>query len=244
MGPLDIVIIVLALLAIVIGLWKGCAGLCFGFFGTIMCLVIAVIASFFLSPLVVFNGEGEVNSAFSAISQPISDTLTELDSDLMSLTIVDGATVSKDGVEMPLADAIANSEGMVGSALAMIGMTDLSFILTDGMVGLTIAQAISAFCTQLIVTLIFTVVLFIIFFIIKRLIRRKVFKWLDSNSTPSKVDRGIGVAVCLIGLLAIIWVVGFFGGGISETFEEMINQSPIAKALMIDGNLISLIIGK
>ena len=58
------------------------------------------------------------------------------------------------------------------------------------------------------------------------------------------IQEGIGVAVCLIGLLAIIWVVGFFGGGISETFEEMINQSPIAKTLMIDGNLISLIIGK
>ncbi len=246
-------LIVLALLLLLIGLRKGLAGVCFGFMGTLVCLAIAVAAGYFVSPYAVYSQDtGEMQSYLSFVSEPLDSTFNGMLGGAFDIEVIstDGGsvTVTYDGSSTDIETAVKAKAGE-GSILATVFPYVGSFLCTilasNARVGATLGTGLAGFVVRIIVTAVIALVLFIILFIIKRVIRRKLFTWLDSNSTPSKIDRLVGAALLLVVLLAAVWTAGYFMLGTGEstgTFASMVEDTVITKTIMTDANVITMIL--
>jgi len=254
MGILDIVIIVLAILSIIIGLYKGLAGAVFGFLGTLICLALGLVAGYFLSPFAVFNQDrtaiNSESSLVTAIYTPISDSVSGL-SPVFSAEIIsteNGVTISYEGNTMSLAEALESAGGdnaILSAVMKYTGSILPTIVASNAVLGMTVGQVMGIFVTRLAFTGIIGLSIFIVLFIVKRIIRRSLFKWLDAHSTPSKVDRALGAVFLVVLLLAIIWTAGYFmfgKGGEGNSITAYVESSPITYKLMTTANPILLII--
>lgn len=221
MGIVDIVLLVILLLAIIIGLKKGAAGIFFGFFGF---LIIGVILGFVVNltaPYIVFTDkEADIKSTIGeAIYEPVYNMFPSdgMAGDLFhSPIIIDGDTIrlettiviNEQNIENPsLEQILSSTESVIPEQAFSVVTGFLKLLVKDGQ---TLAQTLSNMLTIYAVGTVMWIVFAFILTIIKNLIRRKVYKWLDNHSSASKLDRAVGMAITTVIIICILWGAGLF----------------------------------
>ncbi len=252
MGIYDIVFIVIAVLALFIGIKKGIAGVLLGFLGS---LIIGVALGFgvnALMPSLIYdeNSESGYSSSFDSIYQKVNDGLSASGSDFLSCELVKGEDdslyvkgVFVEGGEEELKkfsevliSSFSSSDSESGesgeSSVSSIDAID-NMINTYGADGMTVANAVSAFMSQIILGAIIWLIAFIVLIIVKAIIRHCIYKFLDSHSAVSKIDRAIGAIISVVVIVMIAWVAVSLVGqnaeswGIGEMYNSVMEDNQV-----------------
>lgn len=249
MGIYDIVFIVIVVLALFIGIKKGIAGVLLGFLGS---LIIGVALGFgvnALMPSLIYddNSESGYSSSFDSIYQKVSDVVDSAGSDFLSCELVKGEDdslyvkgVFVEGGEEELkkfsevlVSSFSSSDSESGeSSVSSIDAID-NIIDTYGSDGMTVANAVSAFMSQIILGAIIWLIAFIVLIIVKAIIRHCIYKFLDSHSAVSKIDRAIGAIISVVVIVMIAWVAVSLVGqnaeswGISEIYNSTMEDNQV-----------------
>lgn len=226
MGIFDIILIVIALLALIIGLVKGGAGIFLGFIGTIVIAVIVAVGTMFIVPQLAYkdpdvgftaNAEDRngCSDLFYSLYEPISSSFVNQDNNLLNAqyTADEGVIYGpfgEDGnnVEISLQEALTTAIPIEGVEDALGGIFGViaGFISSGASEGVTVGQSIGNLITRFAFGAIIWVVLFLVVFIIKRIIRRALFNALDTHPVASKIDRAIGAVILVAVVVVIAWV--------------------------------------
>lgn len=265
-GFLDIILIVVTLIALVWGIYRGFAGVVLGFLGTLVILALSLVAG----PLIAINiaftdsndglsADAEVNYGYSAIYSPIfnpiNDALTNGNDELMDVVFVDNPEFDYLLVRGPFGE----NDEIIDVAPSTLIMSKLPFGSSEGgqveifdkivtkfaCPGMTFGNAIAGICTVAIFSCIFVVALFIVLFIVKIIIRRCVFKFIDKRSVLSKVDRAIGAVVMVCVIIVFAWAtISLVGAnaetlGLEDSFTDFMEKNPICN-FFNQNNLLAL----
>ncbi|GEM_PF-2446621 len=245
MAIMDFVIIGAAVLFALIGLIKGGAKLFFGFF---MLLVIMVGAAFISSALCPLFLESEKDGAVSytgaakVLMQPIGKALPSSGDfgTLLDTVVTKGEDSELYVGEITLKQAVTDHVPYVGSFIA-------SFADKAAAPGVSLRTSLSYTATKYVYETAVWIVLVIILAIIRNIIRKKIYRFLDKNSAPSKIDRLIGLVFNLAILLVILWGAGAIvarfddGANWAHAADEFMIKGAIAKPLMLNNPLLKLI---
>ncbi len=226
MGIFDIILIAIAVLALVVGLLKGGAGIFFGFIGTLIVAVVAAVGAVFIVPQVAytnadvgFTDVAEENygcsDLFYMLYEPISSSFVSSDDTLYNATFTanEGMVYGPFGeegeeVEITLEEVITLAIPIDGAEEALSGVCTFiaGFISSGANEGVTVGQAIANLITKLAFGGIIWFIVFLVLFIIKRILRRVLFKALDTHPVASKIDRAIGAILLVAVVIVIAWI--------------------------------------
>lgn len=226
MGIIDYVLIAILFIGIIIGLRKGIAGIFFGFFGFLIIGVALGIIVNLTAPYIVYTDKdtGALSSIGDSVYQPIfgmfpsdgaagdmlqSPIIVEEDGTLrLQLTInIDGAPVENPTLEQIIQNSVSFiPENVLTPSLPYVTAVIKPFVRN----GQTLAQALAERLTIYAIGTVMWFVGSIVLTIIKNIIRRRVYKWLDSHSTASKLDRVAGMAIVSLIIVCIVWSAGLF----------------------------------
>ncbi|NCA67254.1 MAG: hypothetical protein EOM87_04225 [Clostridia bacterium] len=260
MGVADIVLIVILLIAIIIGLKKGTAGIFFGFFGFIIIGVILGIVVNLAAPSIVFTDKSA--GIHSSIGEKIYDPIYSrfptdgAIGDLFHSNIIkDGDTLRLDTtlvvgentiVNPTLEEILSSSESFIPAQATSVAVTIISMFSKEGQ---TLAMTLSnAFTIYAVGTIMWIIAAFVLT-IIKNIIRRQVYKWLDSHSTASKIDRAVGMAIATIIIVCIVWGAGLFikiqadaGEDWAVSATDYVNDNTLVLEKLNQANLLIMIV--
>lgn len=251
MGIFDIVLIVIALLALIIGLVKGGAGIFLGFIGTLVIAVVVAVGTVFIvpqfaykNPDVGFTANAEdrngCSDLFYSLYEPISSSFVNQDNILLNAqyTSDEGVIYGPFGeegtnVEITLQEGLTTALPIEGVSEALGGVFGVvaGFISSGASEGVTVGQAISNLITRFAFGAIIWFVLFLVLFIIKRIIRRALFNALDTHPIASKIDRAIGAVILVAVVIVIAWVgVSYIDSnkesfGLTDNLESLYNEN-------------------
>ncbi len=221
MGIADIVLLVVILIAVIVGLKKGLAGIFFGFFGF---LIIGVALGFVVNltaPLLVFSDRA--NNVHSSIGEMVYEPVYGLFpsdgaiGDLFhSPIVIDGDTlrlettivIGESSIENPSLDEVLSSFASFIPAQVMGIVTGTIKLFARE--GQTLAMTLANMLTIYAVGTVMWIILAFVLTIIKRIIRHYVYKWLDNHRTASRIDRAVGAAITTIIIVCIVWGAGLF----------------------------------
>lgn len=204
MGIMDIIVIVFIALLGIIGLIKGGAKMFFGLFMLIVIAVGAAFAASAISPYILTKGKGvgrTYTSAATILMNPIGKALPS--GGKMGECFDQTMTVTENG-EVTLSGGSTLKEGMAGS-IPYAGDIAASFVQPNAFDGSTVRNCIAYTITRYVYEAVIWLVLFIILIIIRNLIRRKIYAWLDNNSTPSAIDHFLGLIATIAFALVLLW---------------------------------------
>ena len=232
METMDFVIIGMAVLLALIGLFRGGAKMFFGLFMLIIIMVGAAFISSAICPLFLKSeqDDGSVNytGAATVLMEPLGGVLPS-DGDF-------GALLDKEVTRGPdgelyiegenLADVISENVPYVGSGVA-------PFVVAASHAGETLRTSISYLLTQYIYETVLWVILVIILAIIRNILRKKLYVYLDAHPGPSKIDRVIGLVLNLAILLVLLWGVGV----LMAHFDDGANWANSANTFMTSGTI-------
>ncbi|MCR4726482.1 MAG: hypothetical protein K5753_04595 [Clostridia bacterium] len=203
---MDFVIIGLTVAFAVIGLIKGGAKL---FFGLFMILVIAVGAAFISSlvcPLFLKTGKGnevKFTPPATVLMNPIGNALPKGGEfgDLLDTPV----KYKEDGAlyvgEKALKEIVSEKVPYVGSFVAPLA--EKAAVPSD-----SLRKSLSFVIVKYIYEFVVWLILGIALLILRNVIRKKIYRFLDHNSGPSKIDRVLGVIMMVAVLLAVFWGAG------------------------------------
>ncbi len=221
MEIIDIVFLVILLIAVLIGLKKGLAGVFFGFFGFIIIGVALGFVVNLTAPFIVYSDKdtGVLSNIGETVYSPISELFPSdgaaadlfqspiiIEDDTIRLGIT--VTIGDDLVENPTLEQILQANISFIPEQIMPYLT--GFIKSFARDNQTLASALGEKLTIYIVGSAMWFIGAIVLTIIKNLIRRRVYKWLDNNKTASKLDRVGGMAFVTVLIICIIWGAGLF----------------------------------
>lgn len=245
MAIMDFVIIGAAVLFALIGLIKGGAKM---FFGLFMLLIIMVGSSFIsaaVCPLFLKSEKEDAVSYTSAATLLMNPIAGAFPSDGDFGALLDTAvTKGTDGAlyvgEVALKDAVTEKVPYVGSFVA-------SFVEAAAHPGETLRTTFAFKATEYIYETVLWIILVIVLAIIRNILRKKLYRYLDKHSGPSKVDRLIGVVLSLAILLVILWGAGAIiarfddGSNWANSADAFLTNGMIAEPLMTNNPLLKLI---
>lgn len=256
MGIIDIVLIVIAVITLIIGLWKGATGVLLGFIGTLVIAVGVAICVALLTPTITYQdpkiglqNDESVNygytSMFYSLFKPINNSISSGENEILNAQLI------KENDTLVLYGAFGEngemttkkfSEVVVESVPFMsniLGADSLSFLdsilLKYGKEGMTVSHSLSQMATTVAMGAIFWFVGFLVLFIIKRVLRHVLFKFLDSHSLASKIDRLVGMVLMVAVVVVIAWAAISFVDhnanvyGIAESFDGVLEKNAIMK---------------
>lgn len=231
MEIMDYVLIGAAVLFALIGLVKGGAKMFFGLFMLLIIMVGAAFASAAICPLFL-KKETETSVEYTGAATVLMDPIAGVfpsDGDFGEL--LDTPVVkAEDGTlyvgEISLTDLIAEKVPYVGGFVA-------SFIGKDAHNGETLRTTFAFKLTEYAYEIVVWILLVILLAIIRNVIRKKIYRFLDKHSAPSKIDRLIGLVLNLAILLVLLWGVG----AIVARYDDGANWAHTANSFMTNGTL-------
>lgn len=268
MGIVDIVLIGLIVVALVIGIYKGFAGVLLGFLGTLIIAAALTVAV----PLITFNvmyvdkAQGVVaeseslgySEPFYKVYSAVESKFVGVDSTLWSATYVENGDSLGIEIEdedgnykiVTLSEYLLSGLGDAPYAQYLGGVANVANYLTKfGGKGLTIGHSMAAFLAFLAFGAILWFAGFILLLVGKLILKHFVFKALDGNGTASKIDRAIGAAFTVAVVIVIAWAAFSFvdnnklSWGIADGVDEWIGKNQ-SLALMSQNNLFNMFSGK
>ena len=245
MGIMDFVLIGAAVLFAVIGLVKGGAKL---FFGLFMLLVIMVGAAFISSavcPLFLQSKSGDQlkpTAAATVLMKPIGSALPKDGTfgEFLDTAVTKGEDGSLYVGEKTVKDVLSEKIPYVGSFVAPF--LEKTIAPSD-----SLRDALSFTAAKYIYEFALWIVLVIILAILRNIFRKKIYRFLDKNSGPSKIDRIVGLVLCLAFLLAVLWGAGLViahfddGANWAHTADTFLLNGVISKPLFTANPLLKLI---
>ena len=244
MGIMDFVIIGAAVLFALIGLIKGGAKLFFGFFMLLVIMVGSAFLSSLICPLFLKsekNGNVTYTGAATVLMKPLGNALPSGDGfgEFLDTVVLEGEDGELYVNEVPLKQSVKDKIPYVGDFLS-------SFVAKMAHNGETLRKTFSYQITLYIYETAVWIVLVIVFAIIRNIFRKKIFRFLDRHSGPSKVDRLIGVIFNLVILCAVFWGVGAIianyddGSNWAHAADNFMTKGVIAKPYMTNNPLLKL----
>ena len=206
MGIMDFVIIGLTVAFAVIGLIKGGAKL---FFGLFMILVIAVGAAFIsaaVCPLFLKSEKDDAVTFYAPatlLMNPIGNALPKKGEfgDLLNTAVTKGEDGALYVGEKALKEIVSDKVPYVGSFIAPL--VEKATVPSD-----SLRKSLSFTIVKYIYEFVVWGILFITLLILRSIVRKKIYRFLDHNSGPSKIDRVLGVIMMVAVLLAVFWGAG------------------------------------
>jgi len=228
---MDFILIGAAVLFALIGLIRGGAKMFFGLFMLLIIMVGAAFASSAICPLFLkkeTETSVEYTSAATVLMDPIAGVFP---SDGEFGTLLDTAvTKAEDGTlylgETPLTEAVGSKVPYVGDFVA-------SFVAAAAHEGETLRTTFSYKLAEFAYETVLWIILVIALAIVRNIFRKKLYRFLDKHSGPSKVDRVIGLVLNLAILLVILWG----AGAIIAHFDDGANWANTANVFLTDGML-------
>lgn len=228
---MDFVLIGAAVLFALIGLIKGGAKMFFGLFMLLIIMVGAAFASSAICPLFL-KKETETSIEYTSAATVLMDPIAGfMPSDGEFGAILDTAvTQTEDGTyylgESPLTEVVTEKVPYVGSFVA-------SFVTKAVHNGETLRTTFSYKLAEYAYETVLWIILVIALAIVRNIFRKKIYRWLDKNPGPSKVDRVIGVVLNLAILLVLLWG----AGAIIAHFDDGSNWANSANVFLTNGTL-------
>ena len=226
---MDFVLIGAAVLFAFIGLFKGGAKLFFGIFMLLVIMVGTAFISAAVCPLSLQTKSGDTvkpTGAATVLMKPIDGLLPKDGAfgDLLNTVVTKG----EDGVlyvgEKSLKSAVSENVPYVGSYLA-------PFVEKAAIPNAQLRESASFTIVKYIYETILWIILVIALVIARNIVRKKIFRFLDKNSGPSKIDRIVGLVTCLIFLLALFWGAGL----VIAHFDDGANWAHAADTFILNG---------
>ena len=228
---MDFVLIGAAVLFALIGLIRGGAKMFFGLFMLLIIMVGAAFASSAICPLFL-KKETETSVEYTSAANLLMDPIAGLlPSDGEFGEMLDTAvTKGEDGTlylgETPLTEAVGSKVPYVGSFIS-------SFVTSAAREGETLRTTFSYKIAEYAYETVLWVILVIALAIVRNIFRKKIYRFLDKHSGPSKIDRLIGLVLNLAILLVIVWG----AGAIIAHFDDGSNWANTANVFLTDGML-------
>lgn len=268
MGIIDVVLIGLIVVALVIGIYKGFAGVMLGFLGTLIIAVALTVAVPLITLNVMYADKEQgvvVESEDLGYSEPfyklyslVEPKFVGADTAMLTATYVENG----DSLGVEITDEDGNVQVVSLSDYLLAGLGDVpyaqyvsgvagvvNYLTKFGAVGLTVGHSIAAFVTFLAFGAILWFVGFLVLIIGKLVLKHFVFRALDSNGTASKIDRAIGAVFTVALVVVVAWAAFSFvdnnklSWGIADGVDEWIGKNQ-SLALMSQNNLFSMLSGK
>ena len=246
MGIMDFVIIGLCVVFAVIGLIKGGAKL---FFGLFMILVIAVGAAFISAAVCPLFLKSEKDGAVTfyapatVLMKPIGNALPK--SGDFGTLLDTPVTKGEDGAlyvgDKALKEIVSDRVPYVGSFVAPL--VEKATVPSD-----SLRESLSFTIVKYIYEVVLWLILGIALLIVRNIVRKKIYRFLDHNSGPSKIDRVLGLVMMLVFLLAVFWGAGLAiahfddgAGNWANTADTFILKGVISKPLFTYNPLLKII---
>ena len=228
---MDFILIGAAVLFALIGLIKGGAKMFFGLFMLLIIMVGAAFASSAICPLFLKKETEtsiEYTSAATALMDPIAGFFPSDDDfgELLDTPVVKAEDGTLYVGEVELTEVVTEKVPYVGSFVA-------SFIAGAAHDGETLRTTFAFKLTEYAYEIVLWVILVIILAIIRNIVRKKIYRFLDKHSAPSKIDRVIGLVLTLAILLALVWG----AGALIAHFDDGSNWAYSANAFMTEGTI-------
>ena len=240
---MDFVIIGAAILFALIGLIRGGAKMFFGLFMLLIIMFASAFISSAICPLILKSekdGVIEYTSPATALMGPIGDLLP---SDILGEALDSEIVKGEDGTfyvgEVKLADAISEQIPYVGSSISPV-------VVGAAYEGATLRTLVSYKLTEYVYEIALWVLLVVILAIVRNILRKKLYRFLDKHSVPSKVDRAIGVVLNLVIITIILWGVGALianfdnGSNWAHETDSFLTNGVIAEPFMQNNPLLKL----
>ena len=230
---MDFVIIGAAVLFALIGLIKGGAKM---FFGLFMLLIIMVGAAFISSAIcpLFLRKETDTSVEYTGAATLLMDPIAGfLPSDGEFGEILDTAVTKAEDGTLYLGDATLTE--VVSTKVPYVGSFVASFVNAAAHEGETLRTTFSYKLAEYAYETVLWILLVIVLAIVRNIVRKKIYRYLDKHSGPSKVDRVIGLVLNLAILLVILWG----AGAIIAHFDDGSNWANAADTFMTEGVIAS-----
>lgn len=240
---LDIAVVVITVLLLIFGAWRGMYKMLFGLISALLAIVLAVAL---MNPVSTFVVEKTTldERLVSALDTPMAESLPNGDQ-VLQLIDTDGDGINDalgymiDGEQYAFADLLTDTPYAMLSGVIEGAISDQ---VTEDSSEVTFRAALSAALTAYIVAAIVFVVLLIVFSILVSLIMKLIKKFVTHTFLGHFLDKLLGAvlglvlaAVIIFGVLAIIKVLGTYEWIIPV--NELIESSTLTK-LLYDNNFV------
>ncbi len=245
---LDIAVVVITVLLLIFGIWRGMYKLIFGLVSALLAIVLAVIC---VSPVSTFIVDKTTldERLSSAIDQPLSTSLPNGDVVIQLLDLDGDGNASElgfvlEGEQHPFADLL---EGTPYSMLSSVAESAVKDRVTEESSEVTFRAALVASITAYIIMAIVFILLLIIFSILVALIMKLIKKFVTHTYLGHFIDKLLGAvlglaiaAVIIFGALAIIRMLGTYEWIIPV--NNLIESSTLTKILYNNNYLYTFIV--
>lgn len=247
---LDVAVIVITVLLLIFGIWRGMYKLIFGLVSALLAIVLTVLCVSPVSTLIV-NKTMLDERLSSAIDQPLSAALPNGDVVIQLLDLDGDGNATElgfvvEGEQHPFSDLLA---GTPYSMLSSVVESAVKGRVTEESSEVTFRAALSASLTAYIIMAIVFILLLIILSILVALIMKLIKKFVTHTYLGHFIDKLLGAvlglaiaAVIIFGALAIIRTLGTYEWIIPV--NNLIESSTLTKILYDNNFLYTFIVDK
>lgn len=247
---LDVAVVVITVLLLIFGIWRGMYKLIFGLVSALLAIVLTVLCVSPVSTLIVDKTTLDERLS-SAIDQPLSNALPNGDVVIQLLDINNDGDASElgfvvGGEQHPFSDLLA---GTPYSMLSSVVESAVKGRITEESSEVTFRAALSASLTAYIIMAIVFILLLIIFSILVALIMKLIKKFVTHTYLGHFIDKLLGAvlglaiaAVIVFGALAIIKTLGTYEWIIPV--NNLIESSTLTKILYDNNFLYTFIVDR
>lgn len=247
---LDVAVVVITVLLLIFGIWRGMYKLIFGLVSALLAIVLTVLCVSPVSTLIVDKTTLDERLS-SAIDQPLSTALPNGDVVIQLLDLDGDGNATElgfvvEGEQHPFSDLLA---GTPYSMLSSVVESAVKGRVTEESSEVTFRAALSASLTAYIIMAIVFILLLIIFSILVALIMKLIKKFVTHTYLGHFIDKLLGAvlglaiaAVIIFGALAIIRTLGTYEWIIPV--NNLIESSTLTKILYENNFLYTFIVDR
>lgn len=247
---LDVAVVVITVLLLIFGIWRGMYKLIFGLVSALLAIVLTVLCVSPVSTLIVDKTTLDERLS-SAIDQPLSTALPNGDVVIQLLDLDGDGNATElgfvvEGEQHPFSDLLA---GTPYSMLSSVVESAVKGRVTEESSEVTFRAALSASLTAYIIMAIVFILLLIIYSILVALIMKLIKKFVTHTYLGHFIDKLLGAvlglaiaAVIIFGALAIIRTLGTYEWIIPV--NNLIESSTLTKILYENNFLYTFIVDR